>query len=439
MTESIWAKNSKLPSFDALSGDLKTDVLIVGGGMAGLLCAHRLSRAGVDCTLMEADRLFCGVSRNTTAKITSQHGPVYHKLVRQFGPETAYLYWQANEEALAQLCALGADADCDLERKDHFVYSAGDLRLLEEEMAALIRAKISAQWAQSVMLPMPTVGAIRFARQAQFDPLKFAVHIAQGLQIYENTKALEFAGNTVTTPRGKIRASKIIIATHFPILNKHGAYFLKLYQQRSYVLALENGPQVEGMYLAAEENGLSLRNAGSTLLLGGGGHRTGKKGQGWAPLEAFARTHCAGAREICRWATQDCMSLDGIPYIGQYSKNTPDLLVATGFNKWGMTGSMVAAMLLTDLVQGKKNDYQGVFAPDRQILRPQLAVNGVESVLGLLTPVGPRCPHLGCALKYNPQEHSWDCPCHGSRFTEEGKLLDNPATADKKLTHKKHS
>jgi len=205
-----------------------------------------------------------------------------------------------------------------------------------------------------------------------------------------------------------------------------------MYQQRSYVLALENAGKVEGMYLDNAENGLSLRMQGDLLLFGGGGHRTGKQGGGWAYLEEQARKYFPEGRIIRRWATQDCMTLDGIPYIGRYSRGTENLYVATGFNKWGMTSSMVSAMLLAALIQGKASPWASVFAPDRTVLRPQLALNAIESTVNLLTPTAPRCPHLGCALKWNAQEHSWDCPCHGSRFTEDGRLLDNPATGDLK-------
>ena len=134
-----------------------------------------------------------------------------------------------------------------------------------------------------------------------------------------------------------------------------------------------------------------------------------------------------------RWATQDCMSLDGVPYIGRYSAKTPNLYVATGFNKWGMTNAMAAASLLTDLVLGRDDPYTDLFSPSRSILRPQLAVNSLEAVANLMTPTKPRCPHLGCALKYNPAEHSRDCPCHGSRFTSDGKLIDNPSTGNIKV------
>ena len=177
---------------------------------------------------------------------------------------------------------------------------------------------------------------------------------------------------------------------------------------------------------------MSFRNYKNLLLIGGGDHRTGKKGGGWQEMRDFAHRHYPQAEEQYHWATQDCMSLDGVPYIGPYSASTTDLYVATGFNKWGMTTSMVSAMILSDLVQGKKNPYEEVFSPSRSILHPQLKVNGFEAVVNLLTPTTKRCPHLGCALKWNSIEHTWDCPCHGSRFTEDGKLIDNPATGNLK-------
>ena len=237
----------------------------------------------------------------------------------------------------------------------------------------------------------------------------------------------------MVTDRGKITAGKIIVATHFPILNKHGLYPLKLYQHRSYVIALKGAQTVKGMYVDESDKGLSFRNYGDLLLLGGGGHRTGKQGGCWHELEEFAKKYYKNAEIVAKWATQDCMTLDGAPYIGQYSKNTPNVFVATGFNKWGMTNAMVAADILCNLVQNKANRYAEVFSPSRTMFRPQLAVNAFESTVGLLTPTTPRCPHLGCALKYNHAEHSWDCPCHGSRFTEHGELIDNPATDDKRL------
>ena len=430
--DSIWKQTAKLPQFAPLDGDLKTDVLVIGGGLAGLLCAYWLTRAGTDCALVEADRICGGVTGNTTAKLTFQHGLIYSKLLREFGPEKARLYLEANRGALGKYRELCRDIDCEFEERDSYVYALTDRRKLDRELEALDRLGFRAEFAETAALPMPTAGAVRFPKQAQFHPLKFAAAVARGLRIYEHTKVLELGPGTAVTNRGTVTAETIVAATHFPILNKHGAYFLKLYQQRSYVLALENAPAVGGMYVDEGEKGLSFRDYGDYLLLGGGGHRTGKKGGGWRELEAFAREHYPQARVAARWATQDCMTLDGVPYAGPYSRGTEGLYAVTGFNKWGMTSAMAAALVLADLVQGKENPYAALFDPSRSVFRPQLAANAWASAVGLLTPTVPRCPHMGCALKYNAQEHSWDCPCHGSRFGEDGRLIDNPATDDKK-------
>lgn len=432
MKNSVWTNDTAMPKFPKLDHDLKIDALIVGGGMAGILCAHKLAEAGVDYALIEADRIDCGVTRNTTAKLTSQHGLCYDKLIHMHGLGAARFYWEANEAAIREYRKLAESIDCDFQPMDNYIYSRNDFQKLQKEKAALDRLGIPADLVKVMQLPLPVAGAICFGNQAQFHPLKFLSAIAKDLHIYEHTSARGFAPHTVTTDYGKITARKIIIATHYPILNKHGAYFLKLYQHRSYVLALENAGTLDGMYMDAEENGLSFRSYGDLLLLGGGGHRTGKRGGGWHELELFAGKYYPNGKEVCRWATQDCMTLDGLPYIGQYSKNTPELYVAAGFNKWGMTNSMVAAIILSDLVQGKENAYAHIFRPNRPILRKQLFVNAMETTVNLLMPTKPRCPHLGCALKWNKQEHSWDCPCHGSRFDEDGILLDNPATGNLK-------
>ena len=432
MIDSLWADTAQLPSFSSLKQDVRTDVLIVGGGLAGLLCAYMLTQDGVNCLLIEADTICSGISRNTTAKLTSQHGLIYGKLEREFGPDTARLYWEANEAALAQYRRLSRKFPCDFQEKNAYVYAVEQQDKLEDELSALERSRIPADYVDTLPLPFAVSAAIRFKNQAQFHPLKFAAGIAQGLNIYEHTAARALEGTTVITDHGRIKADSIIVATHFPLLNKHGSYFLKMFQHRSYVLALEQAPDLEGMYIDEKDTGLSFRNYNDLLLLGGGAHRTGKQGGNWEELERFARKYYPQASIKERWAAQDCMTLDGIPYIGPYSRSTKGLYVATGFNKWGMTSSMVAAMILCDLVQGRENPYAAVFSPSRTILRPQLFVNAVEAAVNLLTPSTPRCPHMGCALKWNPQERSWDCPCHGSRFTKEGKLLDNPATGNLK-------
>lgn len=430
--DSIWEANVEMPQFPRLEQDVRTDVLIIGGGLAGLLCAWNLTKAGVDCTLIEQNRIMTGVSGRTTAKITSQHGLIYGKLLKTLGMEKARLYWQANEDGLAAFRKLTEDIDCDFQTQSSHLYATDGTKALEDEMTAYDRLGIPARWENTVPLPFPVTGAIGFRDQAQFHPLKFAAHIAAGLKIYENTRAISFLGNGVQTENGTVTAEKIIVATHFPMLNKHGSYFLKLYQQRSYVTAIETDAPLDGMYLDIAENGLSIRRAGKWLLLGGGGHRTGKQGLGWKLPDSIAAKYYPGAPLAERWATQDCMTLDGMPYIGRYSNATPNLYVATGFQKWGMTTSMVAAGILTDLLQDRENPYASLFSPSRSMLHKQLLINGIDATCNLLRPTTPRCPHLGCALRWNQQEHSWDCPCHGSRFDKDGKLLNNPATGDLK-------
>ena len=427
---SIWEKTARLPQFDALTGGAQTDVLLIGGGIAGILCAYFLEQAGVDYLLLESDWICGGVTGNTTAKITSQHGLVYSKLAREFGLESARLYLEANEAALARYRTLCREIDCDFQEQDAYVYALGRRDKLEDEVAVLEKLGFPAQLASDLPLPIPTAGAVRFPGQAQFHPLRFIAAIARGLRIHEHTRVLSLRDGEAVTSGGTVRAGKVVVTTHFPLLNRHGSYFLKLYQHRSYVLALEGAPELEGMYVDEAEGGLSFRSYRGLLLLGGGGRRTGKKGGGWAELSALAQRAWPNAREAARWAAQDCMSLDGVPYIGQYSARTPGLFVAAGFNKWGMTSSMAAAMLLADLVRGRDNPYAALFSPSRSILRPQLAANALEAAANLLTPTVPRCPHMACALKYTRQEHSWDCPCRGSRFAQDGRLLDNPAMVE---------
>ena len=431
--ESAWEKTASKPQFDALSGNKKIDVLIIGGGIAGILCAYKLKNAGVDCMLVEATEICGGITKNTTAKITLGHGLIYDKMIKRFGEDKARLYAEAQSKAIKEYVKLCKNIDCDFETRDNYVYSLDDHKKIEKEVAALNKIGVNAEFSDAKGLSFAVAGALRVKEQAQFHPLKFLYEIAKELPIYEHTKVLELMPNKAKTNRGEIAFKKLIIATHFPMLNKHGLYSLKLYQHRSYVIALKGAQNVSGMYVDESDTGLSFRNYGDLLLLGGGGHRTGKKGGCWQELEDFARKHCKNAEIVGKWATQDCMTLDDIPYIGQYSKSTPDVFVATGFNKWGMTSAMVAVELLCDLVQGKVNPYAAVFDPSRTVMRPQLAVNAFESTVGILTPTAPRCPHLGCALKYNRAEHTWDCPCHGSRFTEDGQLIDNPATDDKKM------
>ncbi len=423
---SLWSDNVELPQFKSLEGDLKADVLIVGGGLAGLLTAYFLRQEGIDYALVEGRSIASGVTANTTAKITVQHGLIYHRLLRQFGLEQAQAYLGYHYKALKKFQELCQSIDCDFEEKDAYVYTLSDRRIIEKEIAAIQKLGFAADLSDTLPLPFPTSGAVHFPGQAQFNPLAFIKSIAPGLNIYENTWVNDIIGHTALTEKGNIRAEKIILTTHFPFL-RAGTYFLRMYQDRSYVLALENGQDVGGMYVDAAEKGMSFRNYRDNLLIGGGDHRTGKKGGNWTELEQFVQKYYPQQWISHRWATQDCMTLDGIPYIGSFSKGKPQLYVATGFQKWGMTSSMVSAMILTDMIMGREEKNAAIFSPARSLWHPQLVINGWEAAVNLLTPSQKRCPHMGCALKRNTAEHTWDCACHGSRFSRTGELLESPA------------
>ncbi len=437
MKKSVWQYEVSLPKFEQIKGDIKTDVLIIGGGLCGILCAYFLKEKGIDYILLEGSTICSGTTKNTTAKITSQHGLIYNNLINSIGHDGAKKYLFANQDAVSEYEKLCKNIDCDFEKKKAYTYSLSSPEKIEKEVVVVNSLGFSASFEDTKELPFKTQGAICFAGQAQFNPLKFIKEISKNLNIRENSFIDEIGPGYAKSNGHKITFQKAIICTHFPFINKHGSYFLKLYQHRSYVSAFENADIISGMYVDEDLKGLSFRQYNGLLLLGGGSHRTGKEGGSWQELDELSHKYYPDSVLKYQWATQDCMSLDHIPYIGQYSAKTPDLLVATGFNKWGITSSMVAAKILLHMVLDKTPDYADIFSPSRSVLKPQLFINGFESTIHLLKPTAPRCPHLGCALSWNKQEHSWDCPCHGSRFDKNGALIDNPATDDANIDKKK--
>lgn len=426
---SPWQDGITPPSFPALKQDVRTDVLIIGGGIAGILTAYFLRRNGIACIMAEKDRICSHTTGNTTAKITFQHSLIFQKLIKDSGEHTAGMYYKANAEALEMYKKMCRDIECDFQIKTNYVYSA-NIKSLEKELEAASKLGIDMGFTDSVALPIETAGAVYCKNQAQFHPLKFLYSLAKDLNIYENTLIRRVEGNTAYTDKFKITADNIVFTTHFPFIDRHGFYFMKMYQSRSYVIALENAGNIDGMYIDESDKGFSFRNYGDLLFIGGSSHRTSKKSAAFEPLRNFAKEHYPTLTEKYHWAAQNCMSLDSIPYIGHYSKKAADWYVATGFNKWGMTGAMVSATLLRDIICGVENSYAEIFSPRREMLKSQLMLNSFETAINFIIPTTKRCSHLGCALKYNKFEHSWDCPCHGSRFDEKGNVIENPANKD---------
>ncbi len=474
--KSIWSISASSAKRSPLQSDIETDTVIIGGGMAGILTAHFLEQAGMKCVVLEADRIGSGQTKNTTAKVTSQHGMIYDRLLQNEGIEKAGLYAAANQEAVERYRILAEKYQGDIgwNQCPAYLYTMQDTGALRREHEAAKRIGLGMQLTEKTELPFQVKLALKLEGQGQFHPLRFLYMLAEELTIFEHTKVTHVEDHTVLTAHGTVHAQRVVFACHYPFLNSPGYYFMRMHQERSYVLAVKKAASMEGMYYGIDEDGLSFRSAGENLLIGGGGHRTGKNtaGNSYEYLSSRAEALWPECKETARCSAQDCMTLDGIPYIGKYSKSQPDWYVATGFGKWGMTSSMVSAMILSDLICGRQNQYADVFTPRRFHLQSSVgtlikeggyAVSGLMKQLaaipkeklqdlrpghggivehdgnkygvyreetGKLFAISTRCPHLGCQLAWNPDEKSWDCPCHGSRFDYRGKRLDGPAQND---------
>jgi len=423
----LWTKDLTPPVFPALDGDRDTDVLVIGGGMAGVLCAAAAKRAGAKCMLVEAKRIGMGITRGTTAVLSALHDTLYQDIVRRQGEQRARQYFQANLRAVEAYRALAGRISCDFEEKAFILCSRTDRERMEREAQTLQELGARAAFLRSSPMPFPVAGAVKVEGMAQFHPLKLLYGLARELDIREDTFVERLEGTTAHTNRGVIRAGKVIVATHYPFLDRRGLYFMKMYQQRSFVIALEGAADPGCVVEEEAEQGIYLRTYGKLLLVGGGSRRTGKPGEDFALPRAFARRYFPRAKERFAWANQDCVTLDGLPYIGPYSPNLPGVYVATGFNLWGMTGSMVAAELLGELLEGRTSPFAHTFAPGRPMPAGPLAAQMGESALHFARPTVRRCSHLGCGLVRNEGEGCWECPCHGSRFDTHGGLIDGPA------------
>lgn len=475
---SIWSRTTETEERTPLPGDREVDVAVIGGGMAGLLTAYLLQQKGHQAIVLEAARIGSGQTKNTTAKITSQHGLIYDKLTRKYGFNDARLYARANEEAIGMYEKIigQKQIDCDFQRLPSYLYSTQDREILQAEARAAARLGLPASFRDSLSLPFDTVGAVCFEHQAQFHPLKFLSGIAKELEIYERTMVYSVRGHKLYTNHGTVTARYIVFAVHYPFPVISGFYFARQHQERSYAIAYSGVKQLDGMYYSIDDKGLSLRSYKDLLIIGGSGHRTGRKetGGSYALLREQAEKYFPEGEETASWSAQDCISHDMLPFIGAYSWLHPYWYVATGFKKWGMTFSMISAMMISDTICGVEYPYQKVFTPRRWhpitsartfFLDLGISVKGLltgyhfftnareadlnpghggivrrrgrrygcyRDLQGEIHRVTLRCPHMGCELLWNPDELSWDCPCHGSRFDYDGNLIDNPAQKHKK-------
>jgi glycine/D-amino acid oxidase-like deaminating enzyme/nitrite reductase/ring-hydroxylating ferredoxin subunit len=496
---SYWVATAPETTFPPYrGGDLEVDVAVLGGGITGLMTAALLTQAGASVAVLEADRVARGVTGYTTAKVTSLHGLVYAELARTFGDDGARTYGEANQAGIALIERLTRQLGiaCDFEHLPAFTYTEdpGSVSMIEEEAEAAQRAGLPASFSTSIGLPFEVQGAVRFEQQAQFHPRKFCVGLAEaihgdGNHVFERTWALNLrlgSPCTVKTAHGDLRADQVVLATHLPFFDPT-AFFAKTSPSRSYAAAVTlDGPAPQGMYLSADPPTRSIRpvvGGGNQAVLAGEEHKVGHGGDTrphYQALEAWARERFRLRSVDYRWSAQDYLPADKVPYIGRLIPGYGRLYVATGFKKWGMTHSAVAAMLLSDQLAGRHNPWSWLFNATRltplasakefaahnldvtlrfvgdrlRTLRPPPALGlapgeagirelGGEKVAayrdedGRLHAASGRCTHLGCLVAWNAAERTWDCPCHGSRYDYDGRVIHGPAVADLQPKHPK--
>ena len=430
---------------------------------------------------------------NSTAKITSQHGLFYDYLIQSQGRKKAKQYLEANEQAIKNMENIikQENIECEFEKQSAYVYATkeDDVSKIKDEVKAVKSLGIDAEFVNNLEIPIQTVGAIEFKNQAKFNPCRYAQGLVKAIgdksKIFENTKVVDLKSNdrryeVITEDGKKVIAKYVVIATHYPIINAPGYYFLKMYQSMSYVIGVETNEKLfEGMYISNDTPALSFRTAKygekQLLIIAGLDHKTGEKknlSENYKTLENIAKRYYPDSKVIYRWCTEDCIPLDKIPYIGEFSNLMPNVYVATGYKKWGITSSNVAANIIVDKIMGRKSKYEDVFTSTRlkpiknyqemgnmlkevnkslvveKLKIPKERIQDIELEQGgiiefdgkkigiyrdkenKIYAVKPVCSHLGCELSWNNLENTWDCPCHGSRFTYDGKSIYDPSIKD---------
>ncbi|WP_042223645.1 FAD-dependent oxidoreductase [Oceanobacillus manasiensis] len=487
--EPFW-RETELPTFKKLDTSIKADVGIVGGGITGITTAYLLSKQNFKVVLIDSDEILNGTTGHTTAKITAQHGLIYDEFIKHMGEEKAAKYYKAAMKAkeLIEKLITEHKIDCDYEQQDAYVYTSDDgyMMQLENEMKAYEKLQISSEFLSEIPLKLPIKAAVKMHDQAQFHPLKYLKELVQeckknGVLFYENTTAVDIEynkhPNIVTRDGHRITCNHVIAASHFPFYDKQSFYFARMYPQRSYVLAITSKLKFPGgMYINAENPTRSIRTTpgdkGPLWLIGGESHKTGQ-GESvihhYEKLEQFSSKHFDIQDIVYRWSAQDLTTIDKVPYIGPVSKGEENVYVATGYRKWGMTNGTAAAMMLADRITETPNEFAEIYEPSRfqpdpsvrkfmeinadvakHMLKGKLdfsnnkltelktdeavvtRINGTRTGIykdkkETLHAVDTTCTHLGCEVEWNSGDRSWDCPCHGSRFTYEGSVIEGPA------------
>lgn len=526
---SYWMEyNINFEKIKQIDNNYLSDVCIIGCGIAGLSTAYYLAKNGLKVILVDKSGIGEKASGHTTAKITFGHGLIYDYLINSFGIEFAYKYLKSNKKAISNIKNIIdlENIDCDFEFKHNYIYTQNqdNLYKINNEVKAIntllnfnnnyIQQNKSnfshnnintferenknsyTQFVTSCELPFKIAGAIKLEKQAQFHPRKYMDGLANS--IIKN-RGLIFTKSVATDVRKindkyetyvnnyKIQSKYIVIASHYPFINFPGFYFTKMYQSTSYAMGIETDKKIpDEMYINDEEPILSFRNAvynnKKILIIGGGNHKTGYSPDsepffGYNYLDKQRLKYFPDSKILYKWNTRDCITLDKIPYIGAFSSFMPNVYIATGFNKWGMTTSNVAANIISNSILNKNNEFSNVFnstrfnliknkqevknmasqtiksfitskikIPTEDLSKIQnnngaiIKIDGIsvgifKDEFGKIYSVNPTCTHLGCLLTWNNVDKTWDCPCHGSRFDYTGKNLYDPAFKDLEKIH----
>ncbi len=501
MEKSLWIEDSIKTNYPKLEKNIETEVCVIGGGIVGAVTAYLLSKEGVNVTVLEKNRICMGVTANSTAKLTSQHGLFYNHLKKEYGVEFEKKYLESNEEGirLAKKIVNDEKIECDFEIKDSYVFATNEeeLEKVKQEIEVLKEIGFEAEFVEKINIPIEKcLGAIKFKDQAQFNSRKYVIQLFErasklGTIIYENSKVEEIKYDEgiykISVAENIVKANKVVLATHYPIKNFPGMYFTKMYQDKSYAIAVDindgKKKMIDGMFIQSCNPVISFRTArykGKELLIvAGSGHKTGQANEKieeiFYNMENYIKKYYPNSKTLFRWSTEDCISLDKIPYIGKFSKLLPNMYVATGFKKWGMSTAHVAGKLIKDLILKIDNKFADIYKATRvepiknikelgNIIKEStysLVINKIKTAPceyenikkgeggiveingenigiykrddGSVFAVKPYCGHLGCLVEWNNLEKTWDCPCHGSRYDYSGKEIMEPTVKDMEI------
>ncbi|WP_112269702.1 FAD-dependent oxidoreductase [Lentzea terrae] len=476
--QSLWLSALEAPR-PPLTGKHTFDVAVVGGGITGLTTALLLKRRGLTVVVLEADRVASGVSGNNTAKVTALQSTVYSQIRRAHGISAATDYATASQAAVQQVADLVEleGISCDLRRAPAvtYAYTESEVPAVDHELITARQAGLPVRATTDVDLPFEVHAAVRLDDQLALHPVKYLRGLADavdgdGSLVCEHSRVLDVSGTRLSTADGQVDANQIVIATHYPTLDR-GLYFARMELTRAYCIAARVSSPPQSLAISTGSPSWSIAAHEDKLIVAGAGHPTGRPAvEPFRRLEDFARRHWQVEEVTHRWSAQDPTTYDHLPMIGSYTPGSTTIFTATGYMKWGLTSGTFAGSLLADLVTGKPNDLAERFSPHRftlkslpdlvkknaevaaqlvgdrivpadatssenlppdhaHVIRDGLGKTGVyRDPEGHLHAVSMRCTHLGCLVRFNAAERSWDCPCHGSRFDVDGEVLEGPAT-----------